>query len=153
MTDDAWKHDGAGDFWIPFLAEAELDNAIPAGLLQRLAWQESDHFAEDVIRGKRASPAGALGIMQMMPRYFPLVTAPTPFSDAAVERQISKAAWHLRWLFDQVHSWELAVGAYNCGLGAISRYKGLPPFPETQKYVAVVLQDFPQLYSPPSQPA
>ena len=45
----------------------------------------------------------------------------------------------LRDLFDRYGQWELALAAYNAGAGAVQRYGGVPPYPETQNYVQQVL--------------
>ena len=64
-----WKSAGSGPEWVPVLNAAEQQFGIPTDLLARVAYQES-RFREDIIRGTKASGAGALGMMQLMPQYF-----------------------------------------------------------------------------------
>src|SRR5271167_4222346 len=68
-TTVGWKNAGDGPIWIPDLNAAEGMYNIPTDLLARIAYQES-HFRNDIITGATASPAGALGLMQLMPQYF-----------------------------------------------------------------------------------
>lgn len=139
-----WKSVGSGPQWVPVLNQAEQQYGLPADLLARVAYQESS-FRESVIRGTTASPAGALGMMQMMPQYFSSVRAPVPFSDDAVRAQISQAAQQLSSLYRQFGDWELALAAYNAGAGNVQKYGGIPPFAETQNYVAQISADVPSL--------
>lgn len=140
----SWKLQGSGPRWIPVLAQAERDCAIPTDLLCRIAYQESS-FIEAIIRGLKPSPAGALGMMQLMPKYFASVRQPPPFSDDEVEEQVSEAADFLVALQRSTHDWRLTVAAYNAGLGNVEKYHGVPPFQETQNYVAAITADVPAL--------
>ncbi len=137
-----WKSAGSGPQWVPVLNAVEQQFGIPTDLLARLAYQES-RFREDVIRGLTPSGAGALGMMQMMPQYFDSVNVPIPYSDQAVNAQITQAAQNLVSLYNQLGSWPLALAGYNAGAGAVEKYGGIPPFPETQNYVAQILADVP----------
>lgn len=112
---------------------AESANGIPADLLARQGWQESDFDPN------ASNPSGAQGIMQFEP-----ATAAQfgvdPFNPASA---ISGAGQYLASLFRQFGSWTLALAAYDAGPGNVTKYGGVPPFPETQNYVAKILGDVP----------
>lgn len=137
-----WKSAGSGPQWVPELNAAERQFGIPTDLLARLAYQES-RFREDVIRGTNVSGAGALGMMQMLPQYFSSVNVPIPYTDADVSAQITQAAQNLVSLYNQLGSWPLALAGYNAGAGNVKKYGGIPPFTETQNYVAQIMADVP----------
>jgi len=118
------------------IRKAEVENAIPDGLLGRLLYEES-RFRPDIIDGRKVSSAGALGIAQFMPqtaqelRIDPL----DPF------QAIDAAARYLRKLFDQFGSWTAALAAYNWGPGNVAR-KGVAAAPaETKRYVSAITAD------------
>ena len=52
---------------------------------------------------------------------------------------IDGAAKYLSSLTKQFGSTELGLAAYNAGPGTVSRYGGIPPYPETRNYVSSVL--------------
>ena len=52
---------------------------------------------------------------------------------------VDGAARLLSSLLDRFGSTELALAAYNAGPGAVLRYDGIPPYPETQNYVRSVM--------------
>lgn len=139
-----WQNVNSGPTWVPVIADVEQSVGIPTGLLQRQAYQESA-FREAVIRGTHASSAGALGILQMVPKYFTSVRAPIPFSDDAVNAQINEAAQTMAGYYQQYDDWGIALAAYNAGPGAVAKYGGIPPYTETQNYVAAILKDVPGL--------
>lgn len=128
----------------PLFDAAESRYAIPGGLLYRMAYQES-RFREEIITGKVRSSAGAVGIMQIVPRFHPSIDAGDAAADerAALDpaRAIDYAGKYLRQLHAQLGSWELALAGYNAGPGNVRKYNGIPPFEETRNYVAQITAD------------
>jgi len=83
------------------------------------------------------SPAGAQGLMQLMPS-----TARGLGVDAMDPAQaVDGAARLLSDNLKKFGSLPLALAAYNAGPGAVQRYGGIPPYRETQGYVARILDD------------
>jgi peptidoglycan DL-endopeptidase CwlO len=115
------------------LNTAEIQYGIPTDLLARQAYQESS-FDPATISGGTNS-AGAQGLMQLEPQFYPGVN---PYDPQAA---ISAAAQTMAANFAKFGSWGLALAAYDAGAGAVSQYGGIPPFPETQNYVAKILAD------------
>jgi len=138
-----WQNVNQGPTWVPVLNAAEVQYGLPTNLLARQAFQESS-FLSSVIDGTQPSSAGALGIMQMLPQYFSSVAVPTPFTAADVQAQIAQAAQQMASLYSQFGSWALALAAYNAGAGAVEAAGNqIPPYSETQNYVADILADVP----------
>ena len=85
------------------------------------------------------SPKGAVGFMQLMP-----ATAEELGADPNIpEQNIDAGTRYLRQLMDRYqrrrNSLKHVIAAYNAGPGMVDRYRGVPPFPETRKYVTRVL--------------
>lgn len=140
-----WRTANEGQTWVPVISQVEASIGIPTGLLSRMAFEESS-FIDARVRGIEASPAGALGILQLMPAFFPCVHAPIPFSDDSVKTQIIRAGQYLHQLYVRFGDWAEALAAYNFGPGNEEKYldhriSGLPT--ETQNYVSGILADIP----------
>lgn len=139
-----WQAVNSGSIWIPVINQTEDTLGIPHNLLARMAYQES-RFRDDVITGETFSPAGALGILQLMPKYFTTVQRPTPYTPQDTLDQISQAGQQLVSLYHHYQDWALAIAAYNDGQGNVDQYvagnRTLPA--ETTSYVASVLADVP----------
>jgi hypothetical protein len=97
-------------------------------------------------RANAVSPAGARGIGQFMPgtaaavaqRMGGGVTAEQVMSDRQVG--LEAAAFHMRELLNMFDGdYAKALAAYNAGPGAVQKYGGVPPFRETQTYIAKIL--------------
>jgi soluble lytic murein transglycosylase-like protein len=110
--------------------EAARRAVLPARFVRSVAAAESGFNAAAV------SPKGAIGLMQLMP-----ATAAAHGVDPHDPQQNAEAgAMYLRALLLKYNGDVVkALAAYNAGPGAVSRYGGLPPFPETQNYVRRVL--------------
>lgn len=57
-------------------------------------------------------------------------------------QNIRAGTTQLRRLWDSFGDLELALAAYNAGPGAVQKYDGIPPYPETRAYIAHVLHLF-----------
>jgi hypothetical protein len=104
-------------------------HGVDASLLAAVAQQESGFDSQAV------SPAGARGLMQFMPS----TAAGLGVNALDPASAVDGAARYLSSLTKQFGSTELALAAYNAGPGTVSRYGGVPPYPETQNYVRSVM--------------
>ena len=90
---------------------------------------------ESAYRATAQSPAGAQGLMQLMPG----TQRDLGVADAFDPRQnVDAGVAYLRRLTDEFGT-VLALAAYNAGPGAVRRYDGIPPYKETRAYVQAVL--------------
>ena len=86
-------------------------------------------------RPDAVSPAGAQGLMQLMPGTARMLGVVDPFDPRA---NVEAGVAYLRRLADEFGT-VLALAAYNAGPGAVREHGGVPPFPETRGYVRSVL--------------
>lgn len=111
--------------------EAEARFGLPAGLVEAVA------RAESALNPYAVSPAGALGLMQLMPATARAFGVTDPFDPA---QNVEAGARYLRHLLDRFGGdLKLALAAYNAGPGAVRRFGGVPPYRETRRYVEKVL--------------
>jgi soluble lytic murein transglycosylase-like protein len=99
---------------------------------------------------RAVSPKGALGLMQLMPATAARYAVADPFD---VRENLRAGATHLRRLVDRyAGDITLALAAYNAGEAAVQRHGGIPPYPETQRYVPAVLARYAARATPPQDP-
>ena len=84
------------------------------------------------------SPKGARGLMQLIPSTARRFGVSNVFNPA---ENIQGGSKYLKYLLDLFGgNYALALAAYNAGEAAVARYGGVPPFPETQNYLILVLR-------------
>jgi soluble lytic murein transglycosylase-like protein len=120
--------------YAPHVAEASHRFGIPEN------WIWSVMRAESAGRSLAVSHAGAMGLMQIMPRTWRMLDAryglgPDPFD---VRANILGGAAYLRLMWDRYGDVALMLAAYNAGPGRVDEYRtGLRRLPaETSRYVA-----------------
>ena len=96
------------------------------------------------------SPKGAEGLMQLMPPTARMLGVSDSFDPA---ENIEAGVKYLKYLQDLYKDDRLALAAYNAGPGAVDRYKEVPPYPETQKYVESVGKKYGEARSAASERA
>jgi hypothetical protein len=115
------------------IRRASSDHGIPEALLRAVIEVESG-FNPDVV-----SPAGAQGLMQLMPVTAGHLNVEDPFDP---EQNVLAGARLLRILSDRFHGdVERTVAAYYAGAGAVRRAGGIPT-ESAQVYVRKVLQRY-----------
>lgn len=62
---------------------------------------------------------------------------------------VSAGTKYLAWLLKRFDGdVKLALAGYNAGEGAVDKYKGVPPYSETQNYVKRIVADYQKSYHP-----
>lgn len=126
-----------------FITEAAQLYELPISLIRAVIRVESDYNPGVV------SHAGAQGLMQLMPR----TANSMGVQDAFNPRQnILGGTRYLRILANLFNGdLVLTIAAYNAGEGAVTRYRGVPPYRETRRYVGRVLRHYYAYASPPQE--
>lgn len=115
------------------IADAASRHRVDEKLLHAVIQTESAYNSNAV------SPAGAVGLMQLMPataRRFGVMDRNDP------DQNVDGGARYLKYLIGLFgpYNLDLAVAAYNAGENAVMKYNNsIPPYPETRNYVKQVL--------------
>jgi soluble lytic murein transglycosylase-like protein len=123
---------GAGlEPWRDAIAQVSARHGVPAWLVTNVVRQESGGNAQ------ATSPAGAMGLMQLMPGTAAELGVEAPYDP------MQNLEGGVRYLARMISMFDgdltRAVAAYNAGPGAVARHGGVPPYRETQDYVRRVL--------------
>lgn len=100
------------------------------------AWLRAIAHAESGFDASAVSDKGAQGVMQLMPEVAREYGVGNPFASGD---SIDGGAKHLRSLLRRYKGdLTLAAAAYNAGIGAVTKFGGVPPYAETLAYVGKV---------------
>ncbi len=112
---------------------AAIQQGLEPDFVRSVARVESD------LRQNAVSPKGALGVMQLMPA----TAAGLGVDPELIDQNALGGAKFLRELLLRYRgNSALALAAYNAGPGAVDKFGGVPPYLETQRYVAKVLREY-----------
>lgn len=115
----------------PIFAKAAATYGVPQELLRAIAFHESG-FQTDAV-----SHAGAMGLMQLMPVAAQAMGVSDPFDP---EQNVMGGAKLLgQYLEKYDGNLKLTLAAYGAGCGSVAKYNGIPPYKETQNFVADIM--------------
>lgn len=129
----------AGRPFASAITEAASAAGIDPKLLAALTWSESG-FNPAAVSG-----AGAVGLTQLMPA----TAAGLGVDPSDPAQNLTGGARYLAGQLQRFGRLDLALAAYNAGPSAVTKVGGVPPYPETQAYVARVLARFQSLQETP----
>jgi len=91
---------------------------------------------ESALDPSAVSPKNAMGVMQLIPETAARFNVRNPYD---ARQNIAGGLAYLRWLLAYFKGdVQMVAAAYNAGEGAVDRYRGVPPYPETRGYVSRV---------------
>jgi soluble lytic murein transglycosylase-like protein len=96
-------------------------------------------LVESGLRQDSLSPKGAIGLMQLMPLTADRLGVDPKLAD---QNAVGGAAFLRQLLIRYNGDSALALAAYNAGPGAVDKYKGVPPYLETHRYILRVLREY-----------
>jgi hypothetical protein len=113
----------------PIIERASGRHGVDARLVKAVIQVES------AFQPRARSQKGALGLMQLMPQTARQYKARNLYDPVS---NIEAGTRHLKKLLEEFDL-PLALAAYNAGEAAVRRFGGIPPYAETQAYVARIL--------------
>lgn len=93
---------------------------------------------ESGFKHETKSPYGAVGVFQLMPK----TATKLGYNPYQVSDNIKGGIKYYQMMYKMFGSTELALAAYNAGPGNVKKYNGIPPFSETKRFVATIMQDY-----------
>jgi soluble lytic murein transglycosylase-like protein len=114
---------------------------VPADLVHSIIKAESDYDC------RALSVKGAAGLMQLMPDTATQYGVRDRFDP---EDNIMGGVRYLKDLIKLFNNnTRFVLAAYNAGQNAITKFGGIPPYPETREYIRRVMADYPKGTIPP----
>ena len=101
--------------------------------------------AESGFCHEKKSRYGAIGVFQLMPA----TAKRMGYNPYHIHENIKGGITYYKMMYKMFGSMELALAAYNAGPGNVKKYKGIPPFSETRKFVSSIMSSYNNLKNNP----
>ena len=93
---------------------------------------------ESGFRHEARSSYGAVGVFQLMPS----TAKRMGLNPYLLNDNIKGGIMYYKMMYQKYGSVELALAAYNAGPGNVSKYKGVPPFKETKRFISGIMTEY-----------
>lgn len=130
LPEDEFFTPNADDQYVKIAKVMAQKHGIPVDLFMRLIAQESGW------NPKAVSHKGAIGLTQLMPQ----TARGLGVDPYDIRQNLDGGARYLAAQYKRFRNWKLALAAYNAGPEAVAKYRGVPPYQETQNYVRKILR-------------
>ena len=132
FTASSFKKKKREDAFTPIIIKAANRYEVNPAIIKAIIMAESSYNPNAV------SYRGARGLMQLMPRTARALGVKDIFNP---EQNITAGVRYFKQLLEQFNDdTALALAAYNAGSRKVRKYKGIPPFKATKKYIKNVLK-------------
>lgn len=114
------------------IVKHSMEMGLDPALALSIAKKESN-FCHD-----SRSRYGAIGVFQLMPS----TAKRLGYNPYKLNENIKGGLTYYKMMYKMFGSVELALAAYNAGPGNVRKYKGIPPFKETKRFVSVIMSNY-----------
>ena len=87
---------------------------------------------------EKRSAYGAVGVFQLMPS----TAKKLGYNPYYLNDNIKGGLTYYKMMYQKYGSVELALAAYNAGPGNVAKYKGVPPFAETRRFIRGIMNEY-----------
>ena len=87
---------------------------------------------------EKRSAYGAVGVFQLMPS----TARKLGYNPYYLNDNIKGGLAYYKMMYQKYGSVELALAAYNAGPGNVAKYKGIPPFAETKRFIKGIMNEY-----------
>lgn len=118
------------------IKETIVKQSLELGIDPALALSIAKH--ESKFSHEARSRDGAVGVFQLMPSTAKRLGV-NPYY---MEENVKGGLMYYKKLYQMFGSTELALAAYNAGPGNVKKYKKVPPFKETKKFISGIMTEY-----------
>lgn len=122
-----------------YIVKHSLEMGVDPAVGLSIAKMESGFVHE------KKSPGGAVGVFQLMPS----TAKRLGYNPYYLNDNIRGGLAYYKLMYQKFGSMELALAAYNAGPGNVHKYKGVPPFAETRRFVKGIMTEYNSLKANP----